>query len=88
MAITERTLIGKMEILEDNRMLIRDDTILERGTGKELARTFHRRVLEPGQDTSGETDPRLLAVIAALWTPAAIAAYQVLKQSRQIPGLL
>ena len=79
--ITERTLIGKLEILEDGQLQIRTDRIVE-ADGVELARLFHRRVLEPDMVTTGETDLRLKAVITTVWTPEVIAAYEEKKRNR------
>ena len=42
---------------------------------EEIAKTYHRHVLVPGDDL-GEQDPKVVAVATAVWTPEVIAAYQ------------
>ena len=42
---------------------------------KELNRSFHRHVVSPDDDVSGE-DARVKSVADALWTPEVIAAYK------------
>lgn len=79
--ITKRQVIGKIEILEDGQIQLREDTIIEED-GVELNRRYHRRVLEPGQDVSGETS-RLRQVAGVVWTPEVIAARRdFLRQNR------
>jgi len=73
--ITERKIFGKIEILEDGQIQLREDTIIERD-GIELIRIYHRRALEPGMDTSNETDKRLKAIIGVIWTPEMIEEYK------------
>ena len=68
MALTERQEIDKIEIIADGQMSVRTATIVERD-GVEIARTFHRKVVTPGDDVSGE-DPDVQAVTNAHWTPA------------------
>jgi hypothetical protein len=74
MALTEKTIIDKIEILESNSIQVRTATIIEKD-GTELTRTFHRHVLAPGDDVSGE-DPKVQAIAIAIWTEEVIAAYQ------------
>ena len=50
--------------------------------GVELSRSFHRHVLEPGDDTTGEDD-RVTAVAAAAWTPEVIAHWDAIRAERQ-----
>ena len=55
MALTERTADDKIEIVGDFKHIqIRQATIIERD-GVEISRSFHRRVVAPGDDVSGET---------------------------------
>ena len=42
--------------------------------GKELSFSYHRRVLEVGDDLSGESD-ELKALSSSLWTPAVSASW-------------
>ena len=73
MAITKR-LEYKKEILPNQVIQIRTTTVLEEN-GAELSRTYHRHVVVPGQDVSGEIQD-VQDIAAALWTDEVIAAYQ------------
>tara|TARA_Y100001951_G_C11225789_1_gene231617 strand:- start:23 stop:274 length:252 start_codon:yes stop_codon:yes gene_type:complete len=53
MALTERTQIGSCEVLSDGQIQVRTDTIIEKD-GEEISRSFHRHVIVPGADVSGE----------------------------------
>lgn len=68
MPLTERDEIDKIEINADGQISIRRATVIERD-GVEISRSFHRHVVTPGDDVSGE-DADVQAVTAAHWTPA------------------
>jgi len=74
MAITEKQIVDKVELIESNHIQVRTATIIEKD-GTELTRTFHRHVLAPGDDVSGE-DPKVQAIASAIWTEEIIAAFQ------------
>ena len=76
MALIEKTIIDKIELVENNSIQVRTATIIERD-GTEIARTFHRHIVAPGDDVSNE-DPKVQAVANAIWTEEVIAAYQAL----------
>jgi hypothetical protein len=73
MALTEKTIIDKIEILESNHIQVRTANIIEKD-GVEISRTFHRHVVLPSNDISGE-DAKVQAVANALWTEEIISAY-------------
>ncbi len=74
MALTEKTIVDKVELVQSNHIQVRTANIIERD-GVEVTRTFHRHVLSPGDDVSGQ-DPKVQAIANAVWTPEVIAAYQ------------
>jgi hypothetical protein len=74
MALTEKTIIDKIEVIENSSIQVRTATIIEKD-GTELTRTFHRHVLSPGDDVSAE-DPKVQAIANAIWTEEVIEAYQ------------
>ena len=74
MALIEKTIIDKIEVIETNSIQVRTATIIEKD-GTELTRTFHRHVLAPGADLTNE-DPKVQAIANAIWTEEIIAAYQ------------
>ena len=73
MALTERTEVSLREVLKDGQIQVRTDTIIERD-GVEISRSFHRHVVVPGADLSGE-DASVQTVANAVHTDAVIAAY-------------
>ena len=74
MALEEKSVVDKIEVLLDGAIQARRrDQILKDGV--EVASTFHRHVVVPGDDVSNE-DPRVAAIAAATWTDEVIAAYQ------------
>ena len=73
MALTEKTIIDKVELIENNSIQVRTATVIEKD-GAELTRTFHRHVLAPGADVSNE-DVKVQAIANAIWTEEVIAAY-------------
>jgi hypothetical protein len=74
MALIEKTIVDKIEIVENSSIQVRTATIIEKD-GTELTRTFHRHVKHPGEDISNE-DPKVQAIATAIWTEEIIAAYQ------------
>jgi hypothetical protein len=84
MALTKNILIDKIEVLENEILQIRQRTdIVE--DGNTISSSYHRWVLHPGDDTTGQ-DPRVIAVANALWTSDVIAAYRALQNSANILG--
>jgi hypothetical protein len=74
MSLTEKQIVDKIEIVENNSIQVRTATVIEKD-GTELTRTFHRHVLAPGDNVSTE-DPKVQAIATAIWTEDVIAAYQ------------
>ena len=73
MDLTEKTIIDKIEILENNFIQVRTANVIEKD-GTEISRTFHRHVVNPSNDIS-EEDAKVQAVANAIWTEEVIAAY-------------
>lgn len=65
--ITERNVVGKIEILENGCLQVRTDTIIERD-GVEIARTYHRAVLEPDAQVNPNRPVLVGKVIDLVWT--------------------
>ena len=76
MALTEKTKVDQIELVENNSIQVRTATIIERD-GTEIAKTYHRHVVAPGEDVTNE-DTRVQAIANAIWTEEVIAAYQAL----------
>jgi hypothetical protein len=74
MALEEKSVVDKIEVLLLGQIQVRRrDQVLK--DGQEIAATYHRHVLSPGDDLTNE-DPRVVAIAEATWTPEVIAAYQ------------
>jgi len=74
MALTERSVEDKIEIVGDYKHIqVRTATIIERD-GVEISRSFHRHVVAPGADISGES-AEVQAICNAVWTQEVKDAY-------------
>ena len=74
MALTEETVQDKIEIIKPFNMLqIRTATIIKKD-GVEIRRSFHRHVVAPDADTSGESDD-VKALATQFHTDAIKTAY-------------
>ena len=74
MALSEETEQDKIEIIKPFNMLqIRTATIIKKN-GVEISRSFHRHVVAPDADTSGESDD-VKALAAQFHTDAIKTAY-------------
>lgn len=74
MALTERTIVDLVEVVETNHIQVRTANVVERD-GVQIAKSFHRHILAPGSDVSGE-DSKVQSIANAIWTDEVIAAYQ------------
>jgi hypothetical protein len=74
MGLIEKTKVDQIEILENNTIQVRTATIIEKD-GTEITRTFHRHVIVPGSDLTGQ-DPKVISIANAIWTEDVIAVYQ------------
>lgn len=75
MALTERTVEDKIEIVGDYKHIqVRTATIIERD-GVEISRSFHRHVISPLDDVSGES-AEVQAIAGVVHTAELVAAYQ------------
>ena len=79
MALEKSTKQDKIEIVDvgDWKVIqVRTATIVT-DDGAELSRSFHRHVVEPGANTSGES-AEVQAVCAAVHTDAVVEAYEAM----------
>ncbi len=78
MALTEDTIIDSIDVLVDGQIQVRrSDRILRDGV--EVAHTFHRHVVAPGDDLSKE-DSRVADIGAVVHTAEVIAAYKAAQE--------
>jgi len=74
MALTERTEEDKIEVVGLYKTIqVRTATVVERD-GVELTRAFHRKVLAPDADVSGES-AEVRGIADAVWTQEIKDAY-------------
>ena len=73
MALEKQTITGQLEVGENGSIGLRTDTVVT-DDGNEISRSFHRKVLAPGDDVSGE-DSKTQAVAGAVWTTEVVEQY-------------
>lgn len=74
MALEKIVVVDRIEVLENGSVQVRTKTAIMED-GKQISGTFHRHVVAPGDDYSGE-DARVQAICAATHTAEVIAAYE------------
>jgi len=82
MALTERQVNDKIEIVNGQHVQVRCATIIERD-GVEISRSFHRHVVSPGQDYSNES-AEVQAICAAVHTAEVVAAFEASQSSEGV----
>ena len=85
MALSEVTLNDKIEVLQLAAgypvIQVRSATIIKRDD-VEISRSFHRRVVTPGDDFLNE-EPYVLAIVQAVFTAESQAAYAAAQQGEE-----
>jgi len=82
MALTERTVEDKIEIVGNFKHIqVRTAVVIERD-GVEISRSFSRHVIAPNADVSGES-AEVQAIAAAVHTDEVKAAYQAHLEAQQ-----
>jgi hypothetical protein len=80
MALEKVTVVDLIEVAENGAIQVRTKTAIMEDD-KQISGTFHRHVVAPGDDYSGE-DARVQAICAATHTTEVIAAYQAAQATR------
>jgi hypothetical protein len=82
MALEKIEIVDRIEVLENGCVQVRTATrIIE--DGQQISGTFHRHVVAPGDDYSGE-DARVQAICAATHTADVVAAYQAAQAAQGV----
>lgn len=84
MALEKITEIGEMNVGANSVISVRTDTVIQ-DDGVEVSRSFHRHVIVPTDDVSGE-DARVQAVANSLWTDEVKAQYQASLPAAEEPA--
>ena len=83
MALTEESFADKIEVTGDfSHVQVRVATVIKRD-GEEISRSFHRHVIQPGDDYSAEDD-KVKAVCAAVHTQDVIDAYAAHMEAQNV----
>ena len=77
--LTKVEIVDRIEVVESGVVQVRTKTAIMED-GKQISGNFHRHVVAPGDDYSGE-DARVKAICAATHTPEVIAAYQAAQEN-------
>ena len=74
--------VDLIEVIENGAIQVRTKTAIMED-GKQISGTFHRHVVAPGDDYSGE-DARVQAICAATHTAAVVSAYQAAQAAQGV----
>jgi DNA-binding transcriptional LysR family regulator len=79
---TETKVIDQITVTENGIVLYREATRILKD-GDQIAQTYHRTSLTPGQDLTGQP-AQVTAICNVTWTDAVIAAYQAQQESSTV----
>jgi len=74
MSLQETKVIDQITVTENGIVLYREATRITRD-GEQIAQTFHRTSLVPGQDLTDQP-ANVVAIANVAWTPEVVAAYE------------
>ena len=74
--------VDLIEVIENGCIQVRIKTAIKED-GVEISSKFHRHVVVPGADVSGE-DAKVQAIAASIHTPAVISAYQAVQAAQGV----
>ena len=79
---TETKVIDQITVTENGIVLYREAPRILKD-GDQIAQTFHRTSLTPGQDLTGQP-ANVQAIATAAWTDAVVSAYQAQVEAQRI----
>ena len=82
MALTETKIIDQITVTEKGIVLYREATRILKD-GEQIAQTYHRSSLTPGQDLTGQP-ANVVAICNVAWTQAVITAYQAQMAAQRV----
>ena len=77
--------VDLIEVVENGCIQVRTKTAIKED-GVEISSKFHRHVVVPGADVSGE-DAKVQAIAASIHTAEVVAAYVAAQNERNTPTL-
>ena len=84
MSLSEVKVIDSITVTENGTVLYREATRILKD-GEQIAQTYHRTSLTPGQDLTGVPD-QVVAICNTAWTQEVIASYQAQVEQQQQRG--
>ena len=81
MALEKVIIVDRIEVVENGSVQVRTATRI-REDGVEISSKFHRHVVVPGADVSGE-DAKVQAIAASIHTADVVAAYEAAQAAAQ-----
>ena len=82
MSLEKEIIIDQIEVTENGSVQVRTCTRIKEN-GAVISKSYHRHVVAPGADYSGE-DARVKAICKATHTAAVIAAYKAAQAARGV----
>jgi hypothetical protein len=83
MALEKVTSVDLIEVVANGTIQVRTKTAIKED-GVEISSKFHRHVVVPGANVSGE-DAKVQAIAASMHTADVVAAYKELQNADQTP---
>ena len=77
MSLSENIIIDRIEVVGKWSIQVRQATVIEKD-GEQVARTFHRWVLTPDMDISGQ-EQKVQDICNVAWTDEVKSAYETFK---------
>jgi hypothetical protein len=74
--------VDLIEVIENGSIQVRTKTAIKED-GVEISSKFHRHVVVPGADVSGE-DAKVQAIAASIHTPEVVAAYVAAQEAARL----
>jgi hypothetical protein len=81
MSLEKVTIADLIEVVENGSIQVRTKTTIKED-GVEISSKFHRHVVAPGDDVSGE-DAKVQAIAASIHTADVVAAYEAAQEAAQ-----
>jgi len=82
MALEKVIVVDRIEVVENGCIQVRTKTAIKED-GVEISSKFHRHVVAPGADVSGE-DAKVQAIAASIHTADVVAAYEAAQAAQTI----
>jgi DNA-binding transcriptional LysR family regulator len=80
MSLTESKIIDQITVTENGIVLYREASRIFKD-GEQIAQTFHRLSLIPGQSLT-DVPTNVAAICNAVWTPEVVAAYEAALEAK------